>query len=109
MFTLDPKPTFRSTVQVPVAGEASSAPLVLLFRHKGKRDLRAWIEGATGQRDAEFLGAVVANWEGVQDENGQAVPFTPEAFDKLLDTYAAAGDAIFNAYLRELTEARSKN
>ena len=109
MFTIDPKPTFRATVPVPVPGQDAPASLVLVFRHLGKKALRAWIDGAKDKKDADFLGAVVVDWDAVQDAQGQDVAFNAAAFEQLLDSYATAGDAIFNAYLRELTEGRAKN
>lgn len=118
---IDPKPTFPAKVGLTVPGQAAPAELDLVFRHKDKAALQAWMTGrpAGGEAgaaaaplartDAEFLGEVVAGWSGVQDAAGADVPYTPEAFARLLQNYPAAAGEIYRAYLRELTESRLKN
>jgi hypothetical protein len=107
-FRIEPAPTFTATVQVHVPG-AGNAPLQLVFKHQGRKALQAWVEGAKGQRDAEFLAQAIAGWDGVVGADDQAVPFSLQALGGLLDDYPAAGEQIFNAYLAELTQARQKN
>ncbi len=115
---IDPNPTFPAKVGLTVPGQAAPAELALVFRHKGKEALQAWMRGgqpgqgeaaAPPRSDADFLGEVVAGWSGVQDAAGADVPYTPEAFARLLEAYPAAAGEIYRAYLRELTESRLKN
>lgn len=116
---IDPNPTFPATVGLTVPGQKETAALEIVFRHKDTEALRAWMEGrpaggeAAGppapRTDAEFLGEVVAGWSGMQDAAGADVPYTPEAFARLLKNYPTAAGEIYRAYLRELTESRLKN
>lgn len=117
---IDPNPTFAAKVGLSVPGQAAPAELELVFRHRDKEALQAWMAGGSAgagapadpppaRTDAEFLGEVVAGWSGVQDAAGADVPYTPEAFARLLKNYPAAAGEIYRAYLRELTESRLKN
>ncbi len=110
MFKLQPNPTFSAKVEIPVPGADAPATLPLVFRHKGRKAAQAWVESAPGRQDIDFLMEIVADWGAeVVGEDGQPQAFSREAFDRLLDEYPASGQAIFNAYLRELGEARRGN
>lgn len=108
MFRLTPNPTFTADVKVTVPGADAQAVLTLTFRHKGRKALKAWIEGAAERPDAEFLDEVIESWRGVETATG-AVAYSRETLAELLDAYPAAGGEIFDAYLRALTRAREKN
>ena len=110
MFKLIPDPTFPVRVRLTVPGQEATSDLVLTCRHKPRGAVQAWIDSAKELNDdAKFLGQVVADWgENVQGEDGKPLPYTPEAFAALLDNYASAGMEIFDAYLQELRQSRSK-
>lgn len=59
--------------------------------------------------DVDGLAAVIADWDGVYDEEGNAVPFSKEMLRKLLDAYHNAGAELVRAYVRALTESRLGN
>lgn len=111
-FRLVPAPTFEALVPVLVPGATGPAMLRMVFRHKGRRDLEAWmaaaIQGAGGS-DAEWLAKVISGWSGVSDLAGADVPYTSEALAALLDAYPAAGRQIYETYLEALTGERRKN
>jgi hypothetical protein len=109
MFTLDPNPTFTATVQVPQPGSDATQPLTLVFKHKGRKALDAWIKTSTGRSDLEFLAEVVQGWQDVVAANGEPVAYGPQAFESLLDEHRHAGKAIYDTYMRELLEERTKN
>lgn len=114
-FRINPAPTFKWTVQItdPAAGSQS---LSLVFRHKGREALEAWIarpgqlvQQGTPLADSDYLAEVISDFGApVLDDNGYAVPFSAQALKQLLDAYPTAAREIYNAYLQALTESRAK-
>ncbi len=104
VFSLTAPPTFAATVDVPRPGD-EPAKLRLIFRHKTKEDLNAWLDsGKDAKSDAEWVGVIVAGWEGVSAE------YSPEALAVLFSNYhRPAVEAIVDKYLSELTEVRRGN
>lgn len=102
VFKLNPEPTFRATVAIPVAG-AESAELEFEFRHKTRDEAKAWFASFAGRSEADCLMDIVAGWH-----NCEAV-FGKEALETLLQNYAQAGNAILAAYASELIGARLGN
>lgn len=102
IFKLNPEPTFRTAVAIPVAG-GEPVELELEFRHKTRDDAKAWFAGFAGRTDADCLMDIVAGWHNCE------TAFSREALDTLLQNYAQASAAILAAYTRELTGARLGN
>ncbi|MDH0519983.1 phage tail assembly chaperone [Achromobacter xylosoxidans] len=104
LFSLTPPATFAATVDIPRPG-TEPAKLRLTFRHKTKEDLNAWLASGTDvESDAEWLGVIVAGWEGVSTD------FSPQALALLVSNYhRPAVEAIVDKYLSELTEFRRGN
>lgn len=112
MFSIDPAPTFPLTAKVPVPGKDERAQLKLVVRHKGRNDLNAWVSGAKGRPDVDFLDEIIVSWSEVTfqvDGAPQAVDYSKEHLGKLLDAFPMASMAIYDAYMSELLEARAKN
>lgn len=110
MFRLSPAPMFPLIVPLHIPGQAGLATLELVAKHKTRKELNAWLRTAKDRTDAEFLLDVIAGWgPTVVDAQDRTVPFSAEAFAKLLDDYPAASQDIYNRYLAELSEARAKN
>lgn len=103
MFKINPKPVFRATVPLSVPGSDKPAAISVDFKHLGKSALRDYFAGLEGKSDAEALGEIVTGWEGVD------APFSADALGQLLDNYPAAAGELFEAFRRELLEARAKN
>lgn len=105
LFSLTPPATFAATVDIPRPGGAEPAKLRLIFRHKTKEELNAWLASGTDVKsDAEWLGVIVAGWEGVNTD------FSPEALALLVSNYhQPAVEAIAAKFLSELTEVRRGN
>lgn len=102
--------TFPAVVLLTVSGVDQPQQVTFQFRHKGRKDLAAWIDTGKDRPDAEFLGEVVAGWgEEVVDEDDKPVPFSIEALAELLDSYHPAAREIYQAYLRAIGESRVKN
>lgn len=58
--------------------------------------------------DTALAGEVLVGWEGVNDGNGDAVPFSESARDKLLDIPLVAS-AVVMSWLGSLTGVKVKN
>jgi hypothetical protein len=56
-----------------------------------------------GKSDAEALAEIVSDWSGVDEK------FSRDALGVLLDNYPAAAGELFDAFRKELLEARAKN
>lgn len=102
VFKLNPEPTFRAVVSIPVAG-GEPAELEFEFRHKTRDESRAWFSGFAGRSEADCLMDIVAGWHNCETVFGK------EALETLLQNYAQAGSAILAVYARELTGARLGN
>ena len=99
---LDPEPTFRAKVPVPIPG-AGTADVEFTFKHRTNKALQAYIEAIeSDQPDAKIVMDVATGWD-LDDA------YTPENVEKLCESYAGAGLAVFQTYVRELRGARAKN
>lgn len=102
VFKIDPEPTFRATVDIPVPG-GDPMPLELEFAHKTVDELKAMFAGFVGRGDADCIMEFVVGWHNHPD------PFSRDAMAALLQRYGRASVAIRNAYAYELTGARLGN
>ena len=109
MFKINPHPNFTADVKVPVPGADKPAVLTLTFKHMGRAAVKTWLANSAGLGDLELLSQVIESWRGVEADNGAPVPYSPSTLATLLDAYAGAGNAIFDAYLAELSGGREKN
>ncbi len=100
---LQPNPTFSCPVSLTVPGQEVKAIITVTFKHLAKSALREFFAGLDGKTDAEALGAIVVGWSGVDEA------FSAETLAVLLDNYPAAAGELFEAFRRELFEARAKN
>ena len=114
-FKLIPNPTFATTVKITQPG-AEPVDLVVTWRFKSGKDYAAWLAkpaelAAKGQTlpDHEYLGEVIANWDGPVTDAGVAVPYGAEALQTLLNNYQPAARELYDAYCAALTESRAKN
>lgn len=103
MFKIVPKTTFSAEVSLSVPGEAKPATITVDFKHLSKKAIKAYFENLEGKTDAEALGEIIAGWSGVD------APYSAESLEMLIDNYPAAAGELFEAFRRELIEARRKN
>lgn len=105
MFKLNPNPTFKVDVEIPVPGKEAAPKIEVEYRHFTRKEQVAFQEEYTKEKftDTELLFRVIAGWSGVD------VPFTKEALDVLLDKYPSASVALFNTFYNELSPAKQKN
>lgn len=108
--SLNPTPTFEADVALSEPGQAEPVNVAFVFKHKGRKDLDAFVKlpverEASGNaiKDPEYLADIVVGWPGVDAE------FTPENFATFLEARPTAGQEIYRAYLKNLTQSRVKN
>lgn len=122
MFSIIPQPTFTCTVNLTVAGSDEPASIKVTWRHKGRKELGAWLRAgnaladigrelhsATALGDAAWLAEAMVGWDGPVDAAGAPVLFAQAELALLLDRYPPAGGELLAAYLHALTESRAKN
>ena len=102
LFKLNPEPTFRVTVAIPVAG-GEPMDLDIEFRHKTRDESRSWFASFAGRSEADCLLDVIAGWHNCETAFGK------ESLETLLQNYAQSGSAILAAYAKEITGARLGN
>jgi hypothetical protein len=104
MFKLQPNPTFKMEVKIPVHG-ADPQPITIVVNHMSMPDFEAHMksEKTKAMTDLQFIGEIVKDWEGVD------VAYSRDALAMLLDNYASAGRRIIERYVEEVTQAGIKN
>jgi hypothetical protein len=100
---LQPAPVFSCAVPITVPGQEARAIVNITFKHLAKSALREFFSGLEGKSDAEALAEIVSDWSGVDEK------FSRDALGVLLDNYPAAAGELFDAFRKELLEARAKN
>lgn len=103
MFKLQTNPTFKAKVGISVAGQARPAEIEAEFKYLSKAAIAAYFDQLAGKSDAEALAEILVGWSGVD------APYSAEALALLLDSYPAAATDLFDAFRRELIEAKRKN
>lgn len=106
MFKLNPAPTFKARVTIPVPGQAKPDPIEFEFKHKSQSQLKEWAEKSDARKsmtDAAFLMDFAVGWSGVDGE------FNEENLKAFCDNYHGAALVVWDAYLKELTAARLGN
>jgi len=99
-FKLNPDPTFKAKVAIPVPGSAP-AKVEFTFKHKTREQLKEWVESPSNDEVAQFR-EMVAGWE-LDDE------FNDDNIRRLCDNYPGASLAVLAAYVDELRGARVGN
>lgn len=102
IFKLNPEPTFRVSVPIPVPG-AADMELEVEFRHKTRDELQAFFTGFQDRTDVECLMEIVAGWHNCE------TPFSREALETLLQNYPKANTAILGKYSAETVVSRLGN
>lgn len=103
MFKIQPNPTFWAKVAISIPGQDKPAQIEVEFRHLGREALKAYFDSLEGKTDSDALLEIVVNWRGVD------TAFSRDAFGSLLDGYPTAAMSLFEAYRREVIEAKGKN
>lgn len=113
MFSIVASPTF--TVPVLLSRPDADAPVKVdfTFKHKGVRELTAWMKKATEgtfATDAEFIDDIVAGWgPQIKGEGGDPLPYSLAMLERLLDQFPGAANEIVLTYRKRLKDARLGN
>lgn len=106
MFVLQPKPTFKETIEIPVPGEAPGS-ITFEFKRLGKKALRSLFksiqDGAETREDSDVLAEIVVGWSGVDED------FSQTALETLCDAYPGSVTAIILGYNKAMMEGKAKN
>jgi hypothetical protein len=103
MFKIQNNPTFKTKAQISVPGQTRPAEIEVEFKYLTRKALKAYFDGISGKTDEEALGEIIVGWSGVDTD------YSPEALAELLDNYPAAAGDLFEAFRREVLEAKRKN
>lgn len=106
MFVLKTERTFSWPVNIKVptdGGQFATATFDCTFKLIDVERLKA-----TALEDDKFLKEVIVSWAGVEDSNGQALPFSEDARDKMIGI-PYVRTALVAAYQEALSGARRKN
>nr|WP_286948255.1 phage tail assembly chaperone [Pseudomonas sp. UBA6718] len=100
-FKLDPAPTFKAKVAIPVPGGAA-VPVEFEFRHFPKDEYIELFAPDNQLPDVELIEKICVGWE-LDD------PFNKESIEKLRQNYQAAPGAIVRKFAEEIGPARLGN
>lgn len=111
MFNIVASPTFTCPVSLSRPEADLPVKVTFTFKHKSRRAIRAWLDSAaTAESDAAWLDEAVDGWgEELRGEDGQPLPYSLRALDRLLNEFPASCSEITAAYLERLQETRRGN
>lgn len=93
------------TVEFPVdGGRFETESFDALFRRIGRKEFQKLLD----KGDVELIEAVMEGWEGVKDESGKDIAFTPAALKDMLDDPCFT-KGVITSYLASLEGAKAKN
>ena len=98
---LNPEPTFKAKVGIPVPGRGV-VPVEFTFNYRTREQTLEWIEATRNAKDTDSIMDCACAWE-LDDE------FNLENVERFCNSYAGAGFAVVDTYLRELSGARRGN
>lgn len=100
-FSLDPNPTFKGEVKIPVAGDKPGV-IEFIFTYRDRDELAAFTEKTQGREDWVNVMDMASGWD-LDD------PWGEQSVKKLLVKYHGAAMAIYEAYYSELFKGRQGN
>ncbi|UOP05342.1 phage tail assembly chaperone [Conchiformibius kuhniae] len=100
---LQPNPTFKVPVDIPVPGQTEAETVVLTCKARTRKELNEFTEKMPEYgSDAAILSDIVTGWD-------LDVPFNDQNLELLAENYIGSAELIIHAYLREHTKAAQKN
>jgi hypothetical protein len=91
------------TAKIKVPGESASRPIQIEFKWIGRDEIKNLFEDLSTRTDMDIVKDIVVGWKGVD------APFSIENLELLLNSYPSAALAIFEAFNKEMVEAKVKN
>ena len=96
-------------VETPVdGGKWSTETFDARFKRLPQSRIEEVRKNAATTEDDAFAREVLVGWEGINDADGQAVPYSEVTRDRLLDVIGFA-KVVVAAYFESLTGAKRKN
>ncbi|PRC93088.1 phage tail assembly chaperone [Solimicrobium silvestre] len=99
--TLQPKPEFKGTVEIPSAGDGL-VTIEVTFIHRTKTQLDEFIKTRTGVDDHVSFMDMVSGWD-LKDK------FNEDNVKLLLENYISAAQVTFQRYVALLVDGKAKN
>lgn len=104
MLKIQPNPTFKAKVGIPVPGQAKDAQIEVEFKYMTREEWQDFLKvRGESMTDDDAAREVVVGWSGVDEA------FSLDALSTLLKFYPMAATAIAEVYLRELFKAKQGN
>lgn len=103
MLKLDPQPTFKIKVGIPVPGQDKPTQVEFEFRALSRAEMQQWFTDSRDKPDEERIPLIVVGWSGVDQS------YSADMLAKMLDRYPGAAGAIVKRFVDELTGARLGN
>ena len=103
MFQIKHDPTFKTKVQISIAGSGESPEIEVEYRYLTRSESDEFHKNIKGKKDVDSLGEIIVNWSGPD------LPYSAEALGTLLDLFPAAAGDLYQAFRRELLESKTKN
>lgn len=100
-FVLDPAPTFKAPVDIPVHGGAT-VPVVFEFKHRTRDEIDEFFKSIAERPVEDSILEVAVGWE-LDDE------FNAGNIRRLCQNYIGAPSAIANAYTDQILQRRLGN
>jgi len=100
-FSLNPSPTFKAVVAIPVPG-GKAVDIEFVFKHRPREEFKEFMDSMEGRDDVELMMDIVSGWD-LEDA------FNAENIEKLTQNYLGSGHAVVEKYISELTRVRAKN
>lgn len=100
-FKLDPDPTFKAIVPIPVHGKGVTN-VEFIFKHRTSEEFDKFIEELRNKKDPEVALEIACGWE-------LADPFDTASIEKMFRNYMGSAKALIETYIKELTAARLGN
>lgn len=98
-FTLQPAPTFKAIVKIPVPG-AGFTPVEFTFKYRARAAFEAFVGGLADEsaQPLDVLQDIASGW--ALDE-----PFDAANLQLMMDNYMGSFRAVLDAYIAEMTKA----
>ena len=97
---LNPDPTFKAKVAVPVPG--GTADVEFTFKYRDRKTALAWVDESKDAEEADLMLEMAEAWD-LDD------PFDRDSMEKLCNSYPGASRAVADRYMRELAGIRQGN
>lgn len=114
MLKIAPIANFLAPIKLNVPNDAGGFDELAFkarFNGLGRKAYKDLMARANAGDDGDRLvvAEVMVGWEGVGNEAGEPLPFTPENLANLLDAYPGAVNSISGTFVRSLLGAKSGN